>query len=100
MDIKCPGSGESQNNRFSNLEHLQAHDQIKFVLTDRSDYEYAKTLLFKRVLPTPPVPILFSPASGLMNPRMLAEWILADHLPVRLQLQLHKLIWPDLERGV
>ena len=100
VDIKCPGSGESDKTCFANLDHLQAHDQLKFVLTDRADYEYAKTLLRHRWPQEPPVSLLFSPAAGLLDPALLTEWILADHLPVRLQLQLHRIIWPDITRGV
>ena len=100
VDIKCPGSGESDKNCMANLKHLQAWDQLKFVLTDRRDYEYAKALLHCHWPQEPPVPLLFSPAEGYLDPALLAEWILADHLPVRLQLQLHRMIWPDIARGV
>ncbi|MFW5902090.1 MAG: radical SAM protein [Thermodesulfobacteriota bacterium] len=100
VDIKCPGSGESDKNCLANLEHLQPRDQLKFVLTDRRDYEYAKALLHRYFPQEPPVPLLFSPAEGYLDPALLAGWILADHLPVRLQLQLHRMIWPDIPRGV
>lgn len=100
VDIKCPGSGESQNNEPANLDHLAAHDQLKFVLTDRDDYSYAKDLLRGKWGDKPPVPVLFSPAAGMLEPPQLAAWILKDRLPARLHLQLHKLIWPARARGV
>lgn len=100
VDIKCPGSGESSKTNFSNLNRLRSIDQIKFVITDRTDYDYAKNLLIDKWQENPPVSVLFSPASGMLDPASLAEWILADRLTVRLQLQLHKIIWPSAERGV
>ena len=100
VDIKCPGSGESAKTRFSNFEHLSPRDQVKFVITDRADYEYARNLLSDKWQNQPPVSVLFSPAFGMLDPAVLAEWILDGHLPVRLQLQLHKILWPTAERGV
>ncbi len=100
VDIKCPGSGESQKNEPANLDYLAGHDQLKFVLTDRDDYSYAKDLLRGKWGDKPPVPVLFSPAAGMLEPARLAAWILKDRLQVRLQLQLHKLIWPADTRGV
>ncbi len=100
VDIKCPGSGESQKNELANLDHLAGHDQLKFVLTDRYDYSYAKDLLLGRWGRKPPVPVLLSPTAGMLEPAQLAAWILNDRLPVRLQLQLHKLIWPADTRAV
>ena len=100
MDVKCPGSGEAEKTDFSNFDHLQAKDQIKFVLTHRQDYNYAKDLLLDRWPEGPPMAILFSPAEGWLDPAVCAAWILKDHLPVRLQLQLHKILWPAAERGV
>lgn len=100
MDIKCPGSGESGKTEFANFDHLLPEDQIKFVITDRTDYEYAKKLLFDKWQNKPPFEVLFSPAFGMRQPAILAEWMLADNLPVRLQLQLHKILWPTAERGV
>ncbi len=100
MDVKCPGSGEADKTDFSNLDRLQPEDQVKFVLTDRGDYEYAKNLLLDRWPAGPPAAGLFSPAKGLLDPAVCAEWILKDHLPVRLQLQLHKILWPETARGV
>ena len=100
VDIKCPGSGESAKTRFSNFEQLSPKDQVKFVITDRADYEYARNLLSDKWQNQPPVSVLFSPAFGMLDPAVLAEWILDGHLPVRLQLQLHKILWPTAERGV
>jgi 7-carboxy-7-deazaguanine synthase len=99
MDVKCPGSGESGKMLASNLEHLCAHDQLKFVLTDRSDYEYARGLLLEKWRIRPPVEVLLSPAAGRIEPARIARWILADRLPARIQLQLHRILWPDIERG-
>jgi len=100
MDVKCPSSNESEKNRFENLSLLTEKDQIKFVIGDRNDYEYA----IKTIKRTPAYffenHILFSPVHGIMSPKKLAEWILSDHLKVRLHLQIHKIIWPDVERGV
>lgn len=95
VDIKTPGSGEVERNLWANLDHLQQSDQLKFVLCNRSDYEWAKTMLGKHPL-TKRCTVLFSPAAGQLESRQLAEWILADHLQVRMQLQLHKLIWGDV----
>lgn len=100
LDMKCPGSGECEKNDYTNLDLLAAPDQLKFVITDRQDYEWASSLLDSRWRNALPVPVLFSPASGLLEPRLLAAWILQDRLPVRLQLQLHKILWPGTERGV
>ena len=99
LDIKCPGSGESDKNDFENLNRLSANDQVKFVITDRADYEFAKNLLHEKWPQSFPWPVLFSPATPLLAPRKLAGWILADRLPVRLQLQLHKILWPEQEKG-
>lgn len=92
MDLKPPGSGETSRNRWSNLEHLQGHDQIKFVLADRADYDWAVARIQEHAL-TMRCPVLFSPVQGKLAPRDLADWILADRLPVRFQMQLHKLLW-------
>lgn len=92
MDLKPPGSGEVSRNLWSNLDHLQAHDQIKFVLADRVDYDWAVACISEHAL-TSRCPILFSPVQGKLSPRDLADWILADRLPVRFQMQLHKLLW-------
>ncbi len=94
VDLKPPGSGEVARNRWGNLEHLQPHDQIKFVLADRADYDWAVTAIAEHRL-ADRCAVLFSPVHGRLAPRELAEWMLADHLPVRFQMQLHKLLWDD-----
>jgi 7-carboxy-7-deazaguanine synthase len=94
MDLKAPGSGESQRNLWSNLDHLLAHDQIKIVIASRADYEWARAMLAEHALADRCM-VLFSPVHGAVEPRDLAEWIIADKLPVRFQLQLHKLLWND-----
>jgi len=97
MDLKAPGSGESARNLWSNLAALTAHDQIKFVLADRTDYDWAVAAVNEHAL-AGRCEILFSPAWGKLAPRDLAQWILDDRLPVRMQLQLHKILWGE-ERG-
>ena len=98
LDLKTPDSGEVARNRYENLAHLTRQDQIKFVLCSRHDYEWARLQLDQHRLTDKVDDILFSPSFGQLAPRDLAAWILADKLPVRMQLQLHKLIWGD-ERG-
>jgi 7-carboxy-7-deazaguanine synthase len=95
MDLKTPGSGEQDKNLWSNLDELTSHDQLKFVICSRADYEWARGQLHERGLDSL-CEVLFSPAWGQVEPRDLAEWILEDRLPVRLQLQLHKLLWGDV----
>lgn len=92
LDIKTPASGEAEKNLWSNLEHLNPHDEIKFVLCDEADYQWAKQVLIERKL-AQRCPVLFSPVQGQLAPTEVAEWILRDRLPVRLQVQLHKLLW-------
>ena len=92
MDLKAPGSGEEPRNRWSNLDALTRRDQIKFVLADRADYDWARAAIEQRDLALV-CEILLSPVHGKLEPRALAEWILADRLPVRMQIQLHKLLW-------
>ena len=94
VDLKAPASAESGRNRWANIDHLLPHDQIKCVLADRVDYDWAVTQLRERDLAAR-CQVLFSPVAGKLAPRQLAEWILADRLPVRLQLQLHKFLWGD-----
>jgi 7-carboxy-7-deazaguanine synthase len=94
MDLKAPGSGESARNLWSNLAALTAHDQVKFVLADRVDYDWARTALDEHDL-IQRCDVLFSPVYGKLAPRDLAEWILADRLPVRMQVQLHKILWGE-----
>lgn len=97
MDLKTPGSGEAMKNRLENLNHLGAMDQVKFVICDRSDYEWARTMVIEHRL-VERCEVLFSPATPRLQPKSLAGWLLADRLPVRFQIQLHKLLWGD-ERG-
>ncbi len=97
MDLKTPASNEMQRNRWENLAHLTAHDQIKFVLCDRADYDWACAMTNQHAL-TDRCDVLFSPSYGQLELRTLAEWILQDRLPVRLQTQLHKHIWGE-EKG-
>jgi 7-carboxy-7-deazaguanine synthase len=92
IDLKTPGSGEAKRNRLENLDVLTSRDQLKFVLCSRADYEWARELLRERAVRLP-AQVLFSPAWGQVEPRDLAEWIIADRLPVRLQVQLHKYLW-------
>jgi 7-carboxy-7-deazaguanine synthase len=98
LDIKCPGSGEAAKNRWANLDDLRPHDELKFVVADRTDYEWARALIVERRLDR--WTILFSPVWGELAMKPLAEWILADRLPARLQTQLHKHIWGADVHGV
>ncbi len=100
LDVKCPGSGESHRNCWENLAKLRAHDEVKFVVKDRADYEYARNVIEERALPGRVAAIHFSPVHGVLDPKSLSEWVLADRLPVRVQLQLHKYIWSPDTRGV
>ncbi|MGH7918055.1 MAG: 7-carboxy-7-deazaguanine synthase QueE [Candidatus Binataceae bacterium] len=95
MDVKAPGSGEESRNRLENLPHLRAQDQAKFVLADRADYDWACAFVREHDL-TSRTEVLFSPVADELDPRELAEWILADRLPVRFQIQLHKSLWGDV----
>jgi len=92
VDIKPPASGESSRNRWENLAHLNARDEIKFVLADHDDYEWARAVIAERKL-ADLCPVLLSPVQGELEAARLAEWILTDRLPVRMQVQLHKLLW-------
>lgn len=102
LDLKTPASGESHRNRFENLDFLQPHDEIKFVICNEDDYEWAKRQCAEHRLEARVAHVLFSPVSGEhgekagLDPARLADWILRDRLPVRLQLQLHKLLWGDV----
>lgn len=100
VDIKCPGSGESEKVDWANLGRLTSADQVKFVIRDRQDYEFAREVVAREHLGSRAGAVLFSPVHGVMNPRDLAEWILVDRLAVRLQLQAHKYIWSPDARGV
>jgi len=97
MDIKCPGSGMCHQNLFDNLSHLHPTDEVKFVIADRTDYDWAKRFLSQHKLPPT---VLFSPVWDELPAQTLAEWILADHLPVRLHVQWHKHIWGAGVQGV
>lgn len=99
VDVKCPGSGEVGRNLWGNLDRLRPGDEVKFVIADRTDYAWAVEIVRRRDLGARG-PVLFSPVHGRLDPTTLAEWILEDALPVRLQLQLHKLLWPHARRGV
>ncbi|MBF0120032.1 MAG: radical SAM protein [Desulfobacterales bacterium] len=100
IDIKCPSSGEMNKNNLDNIHRLKRSDQIKFVIGDREDFEFAKSLLKDIYLKIPPDHILFSPVFGKIKPSILADWILKYNLRVRLQIQIHKVIWNNIERGV
>jgi 7-carboxy-7-deazaguanine synthase len=95
MDLKAPGSGEAMRNRMENLSQLKRGDQIKLVLADRADFDWALALLHTYPLPTG-IEVLFSPVHGELEPRQLADWIVAARAPVRFQVQLHKLLWGDV----
>lgn len=97
LDVKTPASGEMEKNMWSNLAHLNPHDEIKFVLCDEADYVWARQVLNERALDKK-CAVLFAPVQGKLSPTDLAEWILRDRLPVRMQVQLHKLLWGN-ERG-
>lgn len=105
MDVKCPGSGLDHPTRLANFALLKPQDEIKFVLCSRQDYDWAVALLAGHDLLDPTTgrakhQLLFSPVPGVLDPAALAAWIMHDNLPVRLQLQLHKILWPTSERGV
>lgn len=95
VDLKAPGSGESARNLYSNLDHLGLGDQIKIVIADRADYDWAVSQLHEHAL-AQRSQVLFSPVAGKLTPRELAQWILDDRLQVRLQMQMHKLLWGDV----
>lgn len=99
LDLKCPASGMEAFNRWENLARLKPADEIKFVVADRADYEWARAVVERHRL-ADRCGLLVSPVHGALAPDLLAEWILADRFPVRLQLQIHKYIWPDAARGV
>jgi 7-carboxy-7-deazaguanine synthase len=100
VDLKCPASGESERNLWSNLVHLTARDEVKFVIVDRADYEWAREAIRKHDLAARAGAVLLSPAFGTLDPKKLAAWMMEDHLPARLQLQIHKHIWDPAARGV
>lgn len=92
MDLKTPGSGECERNRYENIAQLRLHDQVKFVIADRADYDWSVNQVRTHSLLTR-CEVLYSPVHGVLDPAQLAEWMLADRLPVRMQVQLHKLLW-------
>ncbi|MEO8033867.1 MAG: 7-carboxy-7-deazaguanine synthase, partial [Acidobacteriota bacterium] len=98
LDVKCPGSGEADKNRWANLPELSEHDEVKFVIADRADYDFAKQVIAEHALERRT--LLMSPVWGEMDIRALAEWMLADRLTARLQTQLHKHIWGADVHGV
>jgi 7-carboxy-7-deazaguanine synthase len=100
LDVKCPGSGEAHRNDWSNLERLRPHDEVKFVIRDRADYEYARDIVHRHRLGERAAAVHLSPVHGVMDLRQLSEWVLADRMPVRVQVQLHKYIWDPATRGV
>lgn len=100
MDIKCPGSGEAEKNDWSNLAHLTKTDEVKFVIADRRDYEYARDIVMRENLPSRVNAVLLSPVHGELDPKLLSAWVIADRLDVRVQLQVHKYIWSPDTRGV
>ena len=99
LDVKAPGSGETARMHWENLDLLKPGDEVKIVIRDRADYEWSRALLAERGL-SPRNTVLFSPVHGVLAPGVLAGWILEDGLPVRLQVQLHRYLWPEAERGV
>jgi 7-carboxy-7-deazaguanine synthase len=100
VDVKCPGSGESEKNDWSNLDRLAPHDEVKFVIANRGDYDFAREVISRHDLASRTNAILMSPVHGVLDLRTLAAWMLADRVPARLQLQLHKYIWEPTARGV
>jgi 7-carboxy-7-deazaguanine synthase len=100
LDVKCPGSGEAHRNDWGNLDRLRPHDEVKFVIKDRADYEYARDVITKHRLGKRVAALHLSPVHGVMDLRQLSEWTMADRLPARVQVQLHKYIWDPDTRGV
>ena len=100
LDIKCPASGEAERMDWDNVSRLRPHDEVKFVVKDRADYEYARGVIASHDLAQRVAAIHLSPVHGVLHPQTLSEWVLADRLPVRVQLQLHKYIWHPDTRGV
>lgn len=100
LDIKCPGSGMTHKNHWENIERLRPHDEVKFVIAHREDYEFSREIVAKFDLETRAKEILFSPVFDVLDPKELVGWILEDRLPVRINLQIHKFIWSKETRGV
>jgi 7-carboxy-7-deazaguanine synthase len=99
VDVKTPRSGESHRMHWPNLERLRPQDEVKFVIADRADYEWTRAVVRERAL-TARGAVLLSPVHGTLDPGELARWVLEDGLPARVQVQLHKYLWPGVERGV
>ncbi|MFA5631360.1 MAG: 7-carboxy-7-deazaguanine synthase QueE [Porticoccaceae bacterium] len=95
LDLKTPGSGEVARNLYDNVRYLKAIDEIKFVISDRRDYDWARVKIDEHDLLAKVKNVLFSPVFGALPPRDLADWLVADRIPVRMQLQLHKILWND-----
>ena len=100
MDVKCPASGESDKVEWTNIDRLGSLDQVKFVIQDRVDYEFAREAATRHALDRRCAAVLFSPVHGVLDPATLARWILDARIPVRLQIQTHKYIWDPETRGV
>jgi 7-carboxy-7-deazaguanine synthase len=100
MDIKCPGSHMQQFNNYENLKYLNPNDEVKFVITDRDDFDWAINMVTENLLIERTAAVLFSPVFGVLAPELLSKWILDSHLNIRLQLQIHKFIWEPETRGV
>ena len=100
VDVKCPGSGEASRMDWGNIDRLTAADQVKFVVKDRGDFEYARETLLRHQLDRRCAAVLFSPVHGVLDPKDLASWVLEERLPARVQLQVHKYIWGARARGV
>lgn len=100
MDLKTPGSGECESNLWSNIKHLTTRDEVKFVIGSREDYEWSREKMREHNLPERCHAVLFSPIFGRIEPRQIVEWMLADNLAARFQLQMHKFIWAPTTRGV
>jgi 7-carboxy-7-deazaguanine synthase len=100
VDLKAPGSGEHARNRLENLAHLTERDELKVVLRDRADYDWARSMLVEHALAERVRHVLFSPVFGVLDPRELVEWVIADALSVRVNLQLHKYVWGAEKQGV
>lgn len=100
VDLKAPGSGESERVRWENLAHLSQRDEVKFVLQDRADYEWARAVTEREMLHKRAGQVLFSPVHGVLDPATLVTWLLADRVPARVNLQLHKYVWGKDVQGV
>jgi len=99
IDLKCPESGMSEKMDLANIDLLMPHDEVKFVLSSRGDYDWARDMISNHRL-AEKAKLILSPVIGRLKPSLLAQWLMADALPVRLQLQLHTLLWPEMKRGI